>query len=195
MENKITLPIGMSNFTEIRKNHYYYIDKTGLIENLLQNNLSKGTLITRPRRFGKTLAMCMLADFFDIFYIGEGETVYDALMDAYKANKAAGGSREQFLEMAAAIPGLYVPAFYDVAYNEDGTIASFGPNRSCAPAVIDKQVVTDLSSVRYPEKPLVPFIKVTQDRVVLEIQAVSGVAVSVRQAWYIVRTENVNWII
>lgn len=63
MENKITLPIGMSNFTEIRKNHYYYIDKTGLIENLLQNNLSKGTLITRPRRFGKTLAMCMLADF------------------------------------------------------------------------------------------------------------------------------------
>ena len=66
MENKITLPIGMSNFTEIRKNHYYYIDKTGLIENLLQNNLSKGTLITRPRRFGKTLAMCMLADFFDI---------------------------------------------------------------------------------------------------------------------------------
>ena len=111
-----------------------------------------------------------LADFFDIFYIGEGETVYDALMDAYKANKAAGGSREQFLEMAAAIPGLYVPAFYDVAYNEDGTIASFGPNRSCAPAIIDKQVVTDLSSVRYPEKPLVPFIKVTQDRVVLEIQ-------------------------
>ena len=72
--------------------------------------------------------------------------------------------------MAAAIPGLYVPAFYDVAYNEDGTIASFGPNRSCAPAIIDKQVVTDLSSVRYPEKPLVPFIKVTQDRVVLEIQ-------------------------
>lgn len=111
-----------------------------------------------------------LADFFDIFYIGEGETVYDQLMDAYKANKAAGGSREDFLGMAAAIPGLYVPAFYDVAYNEDGTIASFGPNRDCAPAVIEKQVVTDLSSVRYPEKPLVPFIKVTQDRVVLEIQ-------------------------
>lgn len=111
-----------------------------------------------------------LADFFDIFYIGEGETVYDQLMDAYKANKAAGGSREDFLGMAAVIPGLYVPAFYDVAYNEDGTIASFGPNRDCAPAVIEKQVVTDLSSVRYPEKPLVPFIKVTQDRVVLEIQ-------------------------
>lgn len=69
MENKITLPIGMSNFTEIRKNHYYYIDKTELIENLLQNNLSKGTLITRPRRFGKTLAMCMLADFLIFVWI------------------------------------------------------------------------------------------------------------------------------
>ena len=66
MENKIILPVGMSNFTEIRQNNYYYIDKTGLIENLLQNNLAKATLITRPRRFGKTLAMYMLADFFDI---------------------------------------------------------------------------------------------------------------------------------
>lgn len=77
MENKITLPIGMSNFTEIRKNHYYYIDKTELIENLLQNNLSKGTLITRPRRFGKTLAMCMLADFFDIRM--DNQSLFDGL--------------------------------------------------------------------------------------------------------------------
>ena len=77
MENKITLPSGMSNFTEIRKNHYYYIDKTELIENLLQNNLSKGTLITRPRRFGKTLAMCMLADFFDIRM--DSQSLFDGL--------------------------------------------------------------------------------------------------------------------
>ncbi len=111
-----------------------------------------------------------LADFFDIFYIGEGETVYYDLLDAYKKNKAAGGSRVDFLEMAAAIPGLYVPAFYDVSYNEDGTIADFKPNRPCAPAVIEKQVVTDLGHTYYPEKPLVPFIKVTQDRLVLEIQ-------------------------
>jgi radical SAM family uncharacterized protein len=111
-----------------------------------------------------------LADFFDIIYIGEGETVYFELMDAYKANKANGGSRLDFLEMAAGISGLYVPAFYDVSYHEDGTIADFVPNRTCAPAVIEKQVVTDLNSTYYPEKPLVPFIKVTQDRVVLEIQ-------------------------
>lgn len=111
-----------------------------------------------------------LADFFDIFYIGEAETVYYELLDAYKANQAAGGSRIDFLEKAASIPGLYVPAFYDVSYNEDGTIADFAPNRPCASPVIEKQVMSDLSHTFYPEKPLVPFIKVTQDRVVLEIQ-------------------------
>ncbi len=62
-----------------------------------------------------------LAAFFDLFYIGEGETSYDALFDAYKKNQEAGGSREDFLMMAAQIPGIYVPAFYDVTYKEDGT--------------------------------------------------------------------------
>ena len=85
-----------------------------------------------------------LAAFFDLFYIGEGETVYDALFDAYKANKAAGGSREDFLLLAAQIPGIYVPAFYDVTYHEDGTIASFEPNRAEAPRVIQKQLIIDM---------------------------------------------------
>ena len=111
-----------------------------------------------------------LADFFDIFYIGEGETVYDRLMDAYIAHKAAGGSRRDFLIKAAQIPGLYVPGLYKVTYHDDQTIAAFSPLIPEAPAVIEKQVVSDLSTVIYPEKPLVPFIKVTQDRVVLEIQ-------------------------
>lgn len=110
-----------------------------------------------------------LADFFDIFYIGEGETVYDQLLDAYKENKISGGSRREFLEKAAQIEGLYVPAFYDVTYHEDGTIASFLPNNEHAKPVIQKQMVTDLSTAIYPKKPVVPFIKVTQDRVVLEI--------------------------
>ncbi len=111
-----------------------------------------------------------LADFFDIFYIGEGETVYDHLMDVYKEHEAAGGSRNDFLRKAAKIPGLYVPAFYEVLYNDDQTIRSFTPIVPEAPAIVSKQVVSDLSQVIYPEKPLVPFIKVTQDRVVLEIQ-------------------------
>ena len=112
-----------------------------------------------------------LAAFFDLFYIGEGETVYDALFDAYKANKAAGGSREDFLLLAAQIPGIYVPAFYDVTYHEDGTIASFEPNRAEAPRVIQKQLIIDMEKgYRSIKKPIVPFIKATQDRVTLEIQ-------------------------
>ena len=60
-----------------------------------------------------------LAPFFDLFYIGEGETVYDALFDAYKANKKAGGSRRDFLLAAAKIPGIYVPSLYEVTYKKD----------------------------------------------------------------------------
>lgn len=111
-----------------------------------------------------------LADFFDLFYIGEGETVYYDLMDRYKEWKASGRSKHEFLEMAAEIPGIYVPAFYDVTYKEDGTIASFTPNNKHAKERIDKQMVLDVSNTYYPEKPVVPFIKATQDRVVLEIQ-------------------------
>ena len=111
-----------------------------------------------------------LADFFDIFYIGEGETEYYRLMDKYKEWKTSGKSRKEFLEMAAEIPGLYVPSFYDVTYNEDGTICSFTPNNAHAKPMIQKQIVMDVSDTYYPEKPVVPFIKATQDRVVLEIQ-------------------------
>ncbi len=111
-----------------------------------------------------------LAEFFDIFYIGEGETAYDELLDAYKEWKKAGGSRQQFLERAAQIEGLYVPQFYDVEYYEDGTLKSFVPNNSHAPAKVKKQVVMDVTGASYPMKPVVPFIKATQDRVVLEIQ-------------------------
>ena len=111
-----------------------------------------------------------LADFFDIFYIGEGETEYYNLMDRYKEWKVSGKSRKEFLEMSAEIPGLYVPAFYDVTYNDDGTIESFTSNNEHAKPVIEKQIVMDVSNTYYPEKPVVPFIKATQDRVVLEIQ-------------------------
>lgn len=111
-----------------------------------------------------------LADFFDLFYIGEGETVYNDLLDAYKENKKNHGTRRDFLEMAAEIEGIYVPQFYDVSYHEDGTLKSFLPNNSHARATIKKQVVRNMSDAPYPSKPVVPFIKVTQDRVVLEIQ-------------------------
>lgn len=112
-----------------------------------------------------------MAPFFDLIYIGEGETSYDALFDAYKANRAAGGTREDFLLAAAKVPGIYVPAFYDVSYNEDGTIASFAPGRPGVPEKVDKQLVLDMENgYDRLESPVVPFIKATQDRVTLEIQ-------------------------
>ena len=111
-----------------------------------------------------------LAPFFDMFYIGEGETVFNQLLDEYKVYRKAGKSKKEFLERAAEIPGIYVPAFYDVEYHEDGTIASFKPNNSHAKEKIEKQVVMDVTNTYYPTKPVVPFIKATQDRVTLEIQ-------------------------
>ncbi len=111
-----------------------------------------------------------LAPFFDMFYIGEGETVFNDLLDIYKEWKKSGKSRKEFLEMAAKVPGIYVPAFYDVEYHEDGTIKAFTPNNPHAKEKIEKQVVMDVTHTYYPRKPVVPFIKATQDRVVLEIQ-------------------------
>lgn len=111
-----------------------------------------------------------LAEFFDIFYIGEGETVYDELLDTYKEWKQSGASRKDFLRQAARIEGLYVPQFYDVTYHSDGTIESFVPNDPAAPERVRKQVAMDVTDVSYPMKPVVPYIKATQDRVVLEIQ-------------------------
>lgn len=111
-----------------------------------------------------------LADFFDIFYIGEGETQYDALIQLYRNCRERKLSRKEFLHQAAKIPGLYVPMFYQVTYKEDGTIATFEPTEPDIPKSIRKEVVMDVSNTYYPMKPVVPYIKVTQDRVVLEIQ-------------------------
>ena len=112
-----------------------------------------------------------MAEFFDMFYIGEGEVVYDQLLDLYKSMKAAGKSRREFLiEAARQVPGIYVPSLYEVKYKEDGTIASFAPVVDGVPARITKQVVKDLNTAPYPLHQLVPFIQITQDRAVVEIQ-------------------------
>ena len=111
-----------------------------------------------------------IADFFDLFYIGEGETQYYPLIDLYKEHKKSGGSRIEFLEKAAELPGMYVPSFYETEYNEDGTIKRFYKTNPHAKDRIVKELVMDMDDTYYPEKPVVPFIKATQDRVVLEIQ-------------------------
>ena len=126
-----------------------------------------------------------MARFFDMFYIGEGETSYDRLLDLYRAMKESGESREAFLCAASQVPGIYVPSLYEVTYKEDGTIASFVPKKygvsssffdreESAPARVRRQVVSDLDDNRehapYPTRPLIPFITVTQDRVAVELQ-------------------------
>ncbi len=148
--------------------------------NILQLlDLSQVTLLSKDRGEDEPIVMgggpCSynpepVADFFDIFYMGEGETEFYHLLDLYKENKKNGGTRKEFLEMAAEIPCMYVPAFYDVTYNEDGTIKEMFPNNPHAKGGVRKDIVLDFDKVEYPEKPLVPFIKVTQDRCVLEVQ-------------------------
>lgn len=111
-----------------------------------------------------------MADFFDLFYMGEGEISFYELFDLYKKMRAEGRSRHEFLHEASKVPGIYVPSLYEVTYKEDGTIASFEPIYEDVPKTIQKQIVLNMTEAVYPEKPVVPFIKATQDRVVLEIQ-------------------------
>jgi len=110
-----------------------------------------------------------IAEFFDLFYIGEGETSYRELLDVYKESRKNGESRERFLKRAAGVPGIYVPSLYEPVYHEDGTLKSFLPTCPEAPEKVEKQLVMEMTDAVYPEKPLVSFIKATQDRVVLEI--------------------------
>lgn len=110
-----------------------------------------------------------IADFFDLFYIGEGETMYRTLFDLYEKAKADGISRHDFLVMCAKLPGIYVPSLYHVTYNEDGTIKAMTPIKEGVPDHVSKEMVTEISDCYYPMNPVVPFIKATQDRVVLEI--------------------------
>lgn len=111
-----------------------------------------------------------LADFFDLFYIGEGETQYRALIELYEECREQGLGRLEYLRRAAALPGIYVPRFYETTYNGDGTIKSFSPLEENIPPVVRKEIVRDMTDSYYPVRPVVPFIKVTQDRAVLEIQ-------------------------
>ena len=110
-----------------------------------------------------------IADFFDIFYIGEGETRYRELIDLYEKMKDEGRSRDEFLIEAGKISGLYIPRFYEPSYNEDGTLSDFKPVVEGLPLKIRKEVVKDLDDTYYPKNPVVPYIRCVQDRVVLEI--------------------------
>ena len=110
-----------------------------------------------------------IAPFFDLFYIGEGEVVYGQLMELYRKCRRENASREDFLRQAAKIPGIYVPSLYRVSYAADGTIAEMTPASADVPASVSRQLVMDMDHAVYPEKPLVPFIRATQDKATLEV--------------------------
>ncbi|MCR5209184.1 MAG: TIGR03960 family B12-binding radical SAM protein [Lachnospiraceae bacterium] len=111
-----------------------------------------------------------IADFFDIFYIGEGEVRYRELLDLYEECREAGIGREEFLKRAVAIEGIYVPSLYDVTYDENMRFVSMEPKYDFVPARIKKQLVKDMNEAFYPTAPVVPFIRATQDRAVIEVQ-------------------------
>ncbi|MBQ3100346.1 MAG: TIGR03960 family B12-binding radical SAM protein [Clostridia bacterium] len=111
-----------------------------------------------------------IADFFDIFSIGEGEEALPELTRLYINMKDSGEySREKFLREAAKLDGFYVPSLYEVSYNEDGTIASFVPKYDDVPATITKRIVEDMDKAFFPEKLVMPYIETVHDRIMLEV--------------------------
>ncbi|NLO83251.1 MAG: TIGR03960 family B12-binding radical SAM protein [Clostridiales bacterium] len=110
-----------------------------------------------------------LADFLDLVVMGDGEEVVDQLLDEYREWKKRGAARQDFLVRAAGIPGVYVPGFYDVDYNHDGTIRSIKPNRPDVPPVVRKRLVKDLENAYYPRTMIVPYMNIVHDRITLEV--------------------------
>lgn len=109
-----------------------------------------------------------IAEFFDLFSLGEGEEGNSEIMDLYKEHKKRGSTKEEFLKEAAKIPGVYVPSLYSVNYNDDGTLKEIVPDEN-VPAKVTKRIINDLDKVHYPENFVVPFIDVVHDRVTHEI--------------------------
>lgn len=105
-----------------------------------------------------------LADFFDLFLIGDGEEILPQITELYK--KCA--SKREFLEEACQLHGVYVPSFYDVTYNEDGTIKEYKRNFEKAPAKVERNLIDDIENIEFPTENLVPYIGVVHDRAVVE---------------------------
>lgn len=111
-----------------------------------------------------------IADFFDLFYIGEGEVSYEELLELYTECRKQNISREEFLHRAGKIKGIYAPGLYEVHYLPNGQIEDFVPKYEDLPRKVQKVVVKNMDDAFYPLKPIVPFIRATQDRIVLEVQ-------------------------
>ncbi|MBE7052620.1 MAG: TIGR03960 family B12-binding radical SAM protein [Ruminococcaceae bacterium] len=141
-------------------------------------DLAKIPLLSRDRKEGDPF-VCMggpcaysaeaLADFADFYILGEGEEVNLEVMDAYKEWKISGGTRFDFLKKISGIEGIYVPSFYEIFYNDDGSLSAIEPKFDFVPKKVRKRIIKDLDKVYYPEKFVVPFIEIVHDRIMLEI--------------------------
>jgi len=110
-----------------------------------------------------------LADIIDFFVMGEGEEVLYEVLDVYLEWKKEGKQRIDFLDRISQIEGIYVPGFYHVEYNDDGTIKTFKPIRQNAPVKIKKRIIKDLDKSYFPDKIIVPFMEIVHDRIMLEV--------------------------
>ena len=109
-----------------------------------------------------------IADFIDIFFLGEGEEVDLEVIDLYKEYKKKGATKQEFLNAAAKIEGVYVPSLYDIEYNADNTIKAITP-KGDAPKIINKRIMADMDKAYYPDEFIVPLIEIVHDRVVQEV--------------------------
>lgn len=110
-----------------------------------------------------------LADFVDVFSIGEGEEALPELAELIRTCRREGASKAELLYRVSQLEGFYVPSLYDVTYHEDGTVASFSPNREGVPATVRKRIIENMDEVYFPEKSPMPYLEVVHDRVVMEV--------------------------
>ena len=110
-----------------------------------------------------------LAPFADFFQLGEGEELMNECMDVYMEWKSKNLPREEFLKMVSQIPGIYVPSYYDVSYNDDGTVKAIEPLYDFVPKTVKKRVVENLDNMYAPDKVVVPFVEIIHDRIMLEV--------------------------
>lgn len=109
-----------------------------------------------------------LADFFDLFFLGDGEEVDLEVMELYRRCKQEGRSKAEFLKQAARIEGVYVPSLYQVEYHDDGTVKSYTSVEG-APEKVKKRVINDMDSACYPSSFPVPMIEIVHDRISEEV--------------------------
>lgn len=110
-----------------------------------------------------------IADFIDIAVLGEAEEVILEIIDLYDKMRGENYNKSEFLKQAALIGGVYIPSFYDISYNDDGTVNSVSPKFGDIPRIIRKRIVEDLDNVFYPEEMIVPYLNIVHDRIMLEI--------------------------